>query len=107
MVFLSLSDQCHEKKMCFVAGPSDIIKLFPRTGSELREMTDQCILSAQEAINNIISLPRDKRTYAKTVEALDDFYLNADIEVMRNILDIMQRVHPEKEFRELAAESNK
>jgi thimet oligopeptidase len=95
------------KKLCIVEGPSDIVALFPGTTCEFEVRVDQAILSAREILDKIISIPNDERTYANTVEAFDDLYLNSNIAVMRNVLDVIQRVHPEKEMREAAATLNK
>lgn len=77
-------------------------KALPRTVEELREMQRKATYQAQLAIAQIVAIPHDKRTYANTVQVLDELVALSDLKLVGNIATILENLSPNDQLREEA-----
>jgi len=94
------------KKMIYnVESPQDVRDLFPASAREINEMVDQYIKDAQIALDAIIAVPTDKRTYANTVKALDIVESLSDLAIFAAVTEILQYTSPDDSVRKSAQDA--
>ena len=79
-------------------------QLFPKTTAEIKEQTDRYLAEATQAIDRIIAIPTDKRTFNNTARALSDLCSRSNIAIKEGVFEIVEYLYPEKEMRDTAHE---
>ena len=83
----------------------DAKKLFPTTPDEIKRDTEKYIQESQRALDAIISISNDKRTFENTAKALDDLEARSDLSIKDSVFWITEHMHPDKAMRDAAHES--
>ena len=79
----------------------DLIALFPKTAREIEEKTKRYIEQLRTAIDNIIAIPADERTYENTAQALDYLSLS-NLNSFGAVCAILKEVSPDEAIRKAA-----
>tara|TARA_B100001059_G_scaffold52970_2_gene46958 strand:- start:7410 stop:9458 length:2049 start_codon:yes stop_codon:yes gene_type:complete len=72
----------------------------PQTTGELQTRYDAAIDEANQAIEAIVAVPDDQRTYENTILAMDD--MNARLDASIGMLLFMAYVHPDPDMRDVS-----
>jgi thimet oligopeptidase len=80
----------------------DVIALFPTNIREIETLTDKYIKTAKDAIQRIIDIPDDKRTFINTAKALDTLEGLSDLTLFAYITEAMELTNPDEAMRKAA-----
>lgn len=90
-----------------VSSIAGIIALFPTTVQEIQTKTATSIQEAEQALERLVIIPADQRTYENTVYAFDVICSLSDLAIMRSSLSAVEMVSPQEELRTAAHEAVK
>jgi len=79
---------------------NDVKNLFPKSPEEIEQQAEKYIKEAQRAVDAIIAIPDEKRTFENTAKALDDLSARDNLAVKYGAIAIVEYVHPDKEMRD-------
>jgi thimet oligopeptidase len=98
-----------EKKMLSeqIKSIEDVKNLFPISPEQIAKETVHYIAETQKAIDTIIAIPDNKRTFYNTAKALDDIAARANLEVKSNVFAMTEYLHPDKAMRDAAHDAIK
>jgi len=85
-----------------IKNKQDIINLFPKSADEIENLVETYIAEAQEAIDKIIALPKEDRTYENTAKPLDELFSYNNLAILSSGLGALEMLSPEKEIRQMA-----
>jgi len=85
-----------------VKNVSDVKELFPNSPKEIESATEHYIQTAQEAIDKIVAIPSEKRTFANTIKAFDDIEGLSDLALFAGIAEVLQYTCPNDAIRAAA-----
>jgi len=85
-----------------VTSSGDIPSLFPTTPAAIESQVNEAMAKAKKAIEQIIAVPDDKRTYENTAQALDTVSALSDLAIIGTIVSILEMVSPEESIRTAA-----
>lgn len=77
-------------------------KILPRSVAELKDLHSKASYQAQIAIAQIIAVPQEKRTYANTVQPLDELASLSDLALLCNMTELLEHLSPQDELRDTA-----
>ena len=92
----------HVKNLCNVRSVDDIVALFPKSTPEIESRMAEYKKEAKEAVNLIIAISDDQRTFQNTARALDIVGSYSDLHIGGAAIEVLQYVCPDKEIREAA-----
>ena len=98
-VFIILNCKGKEK-VCAVNSIRDLKNLFPTTVKEIENNLQKSKTITEDTVNQIISIPNDKKTYQNSVLALDK--MGYKLAPLTHIFEIIENVNPSKELRDAA-----
>jgi len=81
---------------------NDVVLLFPKTVSEIKDRTARFTIKAKKAIDTIIAIPNEKRTFSNTAQALDKVTLLSDLAITGRAVSILELVSPDASIRKTA-----
>ena len=87
------------QNLAWVNGVADVASLFPRTKEEIAQRLSVYTESAQKAIDAIISIPDDKRTFVNTAQALDSLMALSDLAIARDVFYLTGLANPDAQLR--------
>ena len=82
----------------------DIPALFPQKPKEIQTRVQQAIQEAQKAVDAIIDIPHNQRTFENTARALDTLEHLSPIAIIANIISTLRHVSPDQEIRNTCQE---
>jgi thimet oligopeptidase len=85
----------------------DVVGLFPRSVQEIQQAAAQHMRSTQAAIDALIAIPDQERTFENTARELDRIGSFSDLPIALQAIYILEYVSPEKEIRDAAHEAVK
>lgn len=77
-----------------------IPQLFPVTEESMKKLGEKSKEFIEKAVQNILDLPNEERTFQNTVRKLDD--AEAFFNIQKSVIDVLKLVHPEENMRETA-----
>lgn len=83
---------------------NDVQKLFPKTASQINDLTKKFISDAQVQIDNIIKIEPEKRNLENTAKAIDNLMAKSDLKIFSHCVHTLEMVSPDKEIRDTAHE---
>lgn len=90
----------------FVKSVRDVVALFPKTVNHIERGTKAYIKEAKKRVKEIIAIPDPERTYANTMQPLDNLFARSDLFVWSNAVETIEMVSPEKAIRDAAHKAN-
>lgn len=85
-----------------ITSVQQVVHLFPKNPQEISTRTDRYMMQAQKALDAIIAIPHDQRTFINTAKALDDVCGASDLAIGGNMIEVMEHVHPDAAMRQAA-----
>ena len=79
--------------------PKDIPGLFPTTPEEIVDRVQQSIQEAQKAVDAIIEIPHEQRTFENTARALDTLENLSPLAITGSIVATLKHVSPDESIR--------
>ncbi len=92
-----------EKKI-MIKSHQDAIALLPTTTQQIKKRAQQAMSESKKALDEIIAIPSEKRTFDNTARALDTASLKFNS--LTTPIQALEYVHPNKEMRETAHEQS-
>ncbi len=83
----------------------DVKNLFPKTPQEIEQDTAKYIQEAKGAIDAIIAIPKEKRTFANTAKALDDLESRSNASIKASFFYMVKYLYPQQEMRDAAQQA--
>lgn len=77
----------------------DITKIFPHSVTDISQRTATSINQARTALNEIVSLSKNSRTFANTPKALDELSSLSNLTIIAHALSILEMVSPDEAIR--------
>lgn len=77
---------------------ADVAVLFPKTVDEVKRYIDFALKNSQKDLDQLLSVPKELRTYDNTVRAFDGIRKN--IVIVQDIISTLEMVHPQKDMRD-------
>ena len=81
---------------------NEVKQLFPKNTQEIKRQTGPYLGQARKAIEAIITIPDEKRTFSNTAKALDDLTARSNIVIKEGAFAVTEYLHPDKEMRDVA-----
>jgi thimet oligopeptidase len=81
---------------------SSVVDFFTVTPETIARRSEAALLQAQAMVDRIVSLPLDQRTYQNTMRAFDELESYCELSVMRNLVELLEMVHPDEGIRSAA-----
>ncbi len=78
----------------------DVKHLFPTTSQEIEQQTEKYIAEARQAVDAIIAISAESRTFENTAKALDDLGSRDNLAIKYGAISVIEYVHPDKEMRD-------
>lgn len=78
----------------------DVKALFPQSPQEIAHDTDRYIAETKKAVDAIIAIPHNQRTFANTAKALDDILARSNLKTKINAFEMMTYLHPDQAMRD-------
>jgi len=85
-----------------IISAESVIKLLPTTPEQINEQLKTYMSQADQAIDAIIAIPDEQRTFANTAQALDEVAGASNLAIGGNMIDVMEHVHPDDAMRNAA-----
>ncbi len=102
-IYSKISGKEYPKNLFYLIKDSnDISKIFARTPAELEKRVHAAIADAKTAIDAIIEIDDDQRTFANTMQAFDAITSRSDLAIISGSAAIIYLVHPDRAMREKA-----
>lgn len=79
---------------------SDVKQLFPKTPQEIEQQTEQYIAEAKQAVDRIIAIPEEQRTFENTAKALDALAARDNLAIKYGAISVIEYLHPDKAMRD-------
>ncbi len=95
----------HSSSPYIICQPQDIIDLFPKTPDEIKKQADAVLVLAQKAVDDIIAVPDEQRTFDNTMRALDTLVAQSDFAIKGATFEIIEYTHPDLAMRDAAHEA--
>ncbi len=92
--------------MPIVSTPEQVWDLFTTTPEALQQQTQDAIEQAALALQAIIDIPTEERTFDNTCRALDSLTFGSSLLLVQNVSRILLNTHPDEALR-AAAQENK
>ena len=83
----------------------DAKNLFPANPDEIKKDTAAYIKESQQAVNAIIAVPKNERSFENTAKALDDLEARSNLVLKMSFFEAVNLLHPDKAMRDAAHES--
>lgn len=80
----------------------EAIAIFPTSIDQITSMTDDAFKKARKALDDILAIPNEQRTYANTVAALDRLGSYSNLSVASNILQSVDLVYTDEKIKDAA-----
>ena len=80
----------------------DVKNLFPKTSQEIEQDTQKYMQEAKGAVDAIIAIPKEKRTFANTAKALDDLESRSNFSIKHDFFAVTEYLYPDKAMRDAA-----
>lgn len=77
-------DACR-RNLAVIAYADDVVSLFPQNKEEIARCVSAYQASAQQAIDALIAVPKDQRTFANTAAVLDNVMFLSDLAIAYNV----------------------
>jgi len=81
---------------------NDVVLLFPKTVSEIKNRTARFIIKAKKTLDAIIAIPNKKRTFSNTAQALDEVTSLSDLAITSHAVSMLELVSPDASIRKTA-----
>jgi thimet oligopeptidase len=91
-------------KNIMIQSHHDAIALLPKTTEDIKRRAQQAMDEAKKAVQKIIDIPADQRTFDNTARALD--MANTHFNALSTPISALEYVHPDKNIRELAHDTS-
>lgn len=85
-----------------VKNSADAIAIFPRSVSEIKSRTAAVLHDARKALEDILIIPDDQRTFANTAGALDKLTGFSNFAINASVNQAVDLVYPDEHMREAA-----
>ncbi|MFC1845666.1 M3 family metallopeptidase [Candidatus Dependentiae bacterium] len=94
-----------EKMLSHIENIDDLKNIFSSTPEQIAQLTDKYIEQTKEAINKIIAVPDDKRTFENTAFALDRLGRVSNLELFGASCAVLKEVSPDEAIRNASREA--
>lgn len=85
-----------------ISSVENIKAIFLKTPTEIAARTSASIAQAQKALDEIIAIDKEKRTFANTIKALDEISALSNLTVLAHAISILEMVSPDEAIRTAA-----
>lgn len=93
-------------KLTHAETPHDLSILFAIEAGQLVERMKLYCTETKQALDELIAIPHNERTFANTVERFDRIAYFSNFSAFRNIVAILSMVHPDSAMRSAAQEAD-
>ena len=83
----------------------DIPGLFPKNPKEIEDRIQRSIQEAQKAVDTIVEIPNEHRTFENTARALDNLGHLSPLAITGNIVSTLKHVSPDESIRNVCQEA--
>ncbi|MFI5332558.1 MAG: M3 family metallopeptidase, partial [Candidatus Babeliales bacterium] len=87
------------KPYATITSIQDLVNLFPQQPQDIKQRTQKSIDAAKAALDQLIAIPDDQRTYENTARVFDVVCTLSDGSIVRNVLSVLEMVSPDKAIR--------
>lgn len=94
-----------EQFVWHISGPQDVLDFMPHSAQEIEARTQEYLADEKKAIDALIAIPTDKRTFANTIQELDRIDSLSNLVTWVHMLCLLEQVSPVAEIRKAAHEA--
>lgn len=109
ITIIMINQYCYSEKPMYktIQAPSirtvdDVKNLFNYTPESIAEYTQKILAETEKALQEIVDIPADKRTWENTAKVLDTIVGHSHLSAAVRVFYALHNVHPEQEVRDAA-----